>query len=146
VHEGKDVLKRHSLLGMLKAIYRPQGIVPRLVHRLDKDTSGMLIAVKKDTTARRLEGLFASGDVDKEYVCLLVGRLQENEGTIDLRLPGREGKLVRSNSIQGRQEILGNDLGSRQDHHRSDASNPCAFRAVRPPGRDGRPARGFFIQ
>ena len=96
VHEGKDVLKRHSLLGMLEAIYRPQGIVPRLVHRLDKDTSGMLIAVKKDTTARRLEGLFASGGVDKEYVCLLVGRLQENEGTIDLRLPGREGKLVRA--------------------------------------------------
>jgi 23S rRNA pseudouridine955/2504/2580 synthase len=96
VHEGKDVLKRHSLLGMLEAIYRPQGIVPRLVHRLDKDTSGMLIAVKKDTTARRFEGLFASGSVDKEYVCLLVGRLQENEGTLDLRLPGREGKLVRA--------------------------------------------------
>ena len=96
VHEGKDVLKRHSLLGMLEAIYRPQGIVPRLVHRLDKDTSGVLIAVKKDTAARRLEGLFASGSVDKEYVCLLVGRLQENEGTIDLRLPGREGKPVRA--------------------------------------------------
>src|SRR5262245_7875001 len=96
VHEGKDVLKRHSLSGMLETMYLPQGIVPRLVHRLDKDTSGVLIAAKKDTTARRLEGLFASGSVDKEYVCLLVGRLQENEGAIDLRLPGREGKPVRA--------------------------------------------------
>ena len=96
VHEGKDVLKRHSILGMLEAKYRPQGIAPRLVHRLDKDTSGVLIAVKKEATARQFEGLFADGGVEKEYVCLLVGRLQQNEGVIDLQLSGREGKAVRA--------------------------------------------------
>ena len=96
VHEGKDVLKRHSILGMLEAKYRPQGIAPRLVHRLDKDTSGVLIAAKKEATARQFEGLFADGGVEKEYVCLLVGRLQQNEGTIDLQLSGREGKAVRA--------------------------------------------------
>ena len=36
------------------------------------------------------------GRVEKEYLCLLVGRLQQNEGTIDLSLPGREGKPVRA--------------------------------------------------
>ena len=96
VHEGKDVLKRHSILGMLEARYRPQGIASRLVHRLDKDTSGVLIAAKKEATARQFEGLFADGGVEKEYVCLLVGRLQQNEGTIDLQLSGREGKTVRA--------------------------------------------------
>ena len=96
VHEGKDVLKRHSILGMLEAKYRRQGVAPRLVHRLDKDTSGVLIAVKKETTARQFEGLFADGGVEKEYVCLLVGRLQQNEGAIDLQLSGREGKAVRA--------------------------------------------------
>jgi 23S rRNA pseudouridine955/2504/2580 synthase len=96
VHEGKDVLKRHSILGMLEAKYRPQGIAPRLVHRLDKDTSGVLIAVKREATASQLESLFADGGVEKEYVCLLVGRLQQNEGTIDLQLSGREGKAVRA--------------------------------------------------
>ena len=96
VHEGKDVLKRHSILGMLEARYRPQGIASRLVHRLDKDTSGVLIAAKKEATARQFEGLFADGGVEKEYVCLLVGRLQQNEGTIDLQLSGREGKAVRA--------------------------------------------------
>jgi 23S rRNA pseudouridine955/2504/2580 synthase len=96
VHEGKGVLKRNSLLGMLEARYRSQGIAPRLVHRLDKDTSGVLIAAKKETTARQLESLFAHGSVEKEYVCLLVGRLRENEGTIDVQLPGREGKPVRA--------------------------------------------------
>jgi 23S rRNA pseudouridine955/2504/2580 synthase len=96
VHEGKDVLKRHSILGMLEARYRPQGIASRLVHRLDKDTSGVLIAAKSEATARQFEGLFADGGVEKEYVCLLVGWLQQNEGVIDLQLSGREGKAVRA--------------------------------------------------
>ena len=94
VHEGKDVLKRHSLLGILETIYRPQGIVPRLVHRLDKDTSGLLIAAKKEEIARQFESRFAEGSVQKEYVCLLAGRLHQDEGTIDFRLSGREGKPV----------------------------------------------------
>jgi 23S rRNA pseudouridine955/2504/2580 synthase len=81
---------------MLEARYRPQGIAPRLVHRLDKDTSGVLLAAKKEETAKQFESLFADDDVDKEYVCLLVGRLQQNEGTLDFRLPGRQGKSVRA--------------------------------------------------
>lgn len=96
VHEGKDVLKRDSILGMLEARYRPQGIAPWLVHRLDKDTSGVLLAAKKEETANRFERLFADDGVEKEYVCLLVGRLLQNEGTLDLRLPGRQGKSVRA--------------------------------------------------
>ena len=96
VHEGKDVLKRHSLLGMLETMYRPQGIAPRLIHRLDKDTSGVLVAAKREETAREFESLFAEGSMQKEYICLLVGRLQQDEGTIDFRLSGREGKPVRA--------------------------------------------------
>jgi 23S rRNA pseudouridine955/2504/2580 synthase len=96
VHEGKDILKRHSILGILEARYRPHGVLPRLVHRLDKDTSGVLLAAKNEVIARQLESLFAEGRVEKEYACLLVGRLRENEGTVDLRLPGREGKPVRA--------------------------------------------------
>jgi 23S rRNA pseudouridine955/2504/2580 synthase len=94
VHEGKDVLKRYSILGMLESRYRPQGIAPRLVHRLDKDTSGVLLAAKNRETLRQLEETFAKGRVEKEYLCLLVGRLQQNEGTLDFPLPGREGKPV----------------------------------------------------
>ena len=96
VHEGKDVLKRNSILGILEARYRSQGIAPRLVHRLDKDTSGVLLAPKKEEIARQFESLFADGAVEKEYVCLLIGRLQQDEGTIDFPLSGREGKAVRA--------------------------------------------------
>lgn len=94
VHEGKDVLKRHSVLGKLEAKYRPQGVTPRLVHRLDKDTSGVLVVAKNEQTAKHLEERFANENVDKQYMSLLVGRLQENQGTIDLPVPGRAGKPV----------------------------------------------------
>jgi 23S rRNA pseudouridine955/2504/2580 synthase len=96
VHEGKDVLKRHSILGILEAKYCARGITPRLIHRLDKDTSGLLLTAKNEETAKQFERLFADGSVEKKYECLLVGRLQQNEGILDFPLPGRDGKLVRA--------------------------------------------------
>lgn len=96
VHEGKETLKRESVLGILEAIYRPRAIIPKLVHRLDRDTSGLLVVAKNDAAARRLEMLFEQGKVAKDYLCLLVGRLSTNEGRIDLPLPGREGKPARA--------------------------------------------------
>jgi 23S rRNA pseudouridine955/2504/2580 synthase len=96
VHEGKGLLKRHSLLGMLEARYRSQGIAPRLVHRLDKDTSGVLLVAKSEGTAKQLEELFAREKLGKEYLCLLVGRLQHDQGTIDFPLPGRAAQPVRA--------------------------------------------------
>jgi 23S rRNA pseudouridine955/2504/2580 synthase len=94
VHEGKDVLKRYSILGKLETKYRPQGVTPRLVHRLDKDTSGVLLVAKNEPTAKHLEARFANESVDKQYISLLVGRLQENQGTLNFPLPGRAGKPV----------------------------------------------------
>jgi 23S rRNA pseudouridine955/2504/2580 synthase len=96
VHEGKGVLKRHSLLGILEARYRLQGVAPILVHRLDKDTSGVLLIAKNEGTAKQLEGLFASEKLEKEYLCLLVGRLQHDQGSIDFALPGRATQPVRA--------------------------------------------------
>lgn len=94
VHEGKTVSRKQSLLGILEAGYRERGVKPRLVHRLDQDTSGLLLAAKDERTAQELEKAFASRAVEKEYLCLVVGRLAENSGTIDLPLPGRDGRPV----------------------------------------------------
>lgn len=96
VHEGKTVSKRESVLGVLESRYRDSGIKPVLVHRLDKDTSGLLMIAKTQQTANELEKCFASGCVEKEYLCLVAGRLPSNDGKIDFPLPGREGKLVRA--------------------------------------------------
>lgn len=97
VHEGKQVARRRSVIGALENRYRTQGVSPRLVHRLDKDTSGVLIVAKNDSIRAELETLFAEEkDIRKEYVCLLVGRLQDDRGTIDFPLAGRDGKPVRA--------------------------------------------------
>ena len=78
VHEGKSVLKQYSLLGMLEARYRPQGIAPRLVHRLDKDTSGVLIAAKNESTAESI-GKFICRWNRGERVSMLVDRTASAE-------------------------------------------------------------------
>jgi 23S rRNA pseudouridine955/2504/2580 synthase len=67
------------------------------VHRLDRDTSGVLLIAKDEVTAGELEAIFAAGkEAQKEYLCLVAGRLQDNQGRIDLPLPGREGVPVRA--------------------------------------------------
>jgi 23S rRNA pseudouridine955/2504/2580 synthase len=99
VHEGKSVSKNRSLLGMLEARYRPEGIVPRLVHRLDLQTSGLLLAAKNEAAAEELEQKFEEGEVDKQYLVLLVGQVRPREGKIDLPLPGRQGKPVSALTI-----------------------------------------------
>ncbi|HEY5599844.1 MAG TPA: pseudouridine synthase, partial [Candidatus Manganitrophaceae bacterium] len=75
VHEGKEILKRHSLLGHLETAYRTKGVQPLLVHRLDKETSGLLLVAKNQETSERLETLIEEGGVDKEYLLLVTGRL-----------------------------------------------------------------------
>lgn len=94
VHEGKGILKRDSVLGMLESAYRPRGVTPRLAHRIDKETSGLLVAAKNDQAAGQLEALFAKSDVEKEYLALVAGRLNPKRGTIQIPLPGRDGRPV----------------------------------------------------
>jgi 23S rRNA pseudouridine955/2504/2580 synthase len=96
VHEGKTISKRASILGVLESRYRGSETKPRLIHRLDKDTSGLLLIAKNGQTAEELIKAFESREVVKQYACLVVGRLSSNEGKIDLPLPGREGHLVRA--------------------------------------------------
>jgi 23S rRNA pseudouridine955/2504/2580 synthase len=97
VHEGKQVLKRHSVIGAIESKYRKQGISPSLVHRLDRDTSGVLVIAKDEQTAAELESIFADDkNADKQYLCLVAGRVQDNYGRIDFALPGRDGAPVRA--------------------------------------------------
>lgn len=94
VHEGKDILKRNSILGMLEESYRSRGIAPRLAHRIDKDTSGLLVAAKNAKTAEKLKAMFEKSHVEKEYLALVIGRLYPKHGTIQFPLPGRDGRPV----------------------------------------------------
>jgi RluA family pseudouridine synthase len=96
VHEAKTISQHRTLLGLLEKKYRGAPFKPRLVHRLDKETSGVLLAAKNNDAAQEIESYFEAGKVKKEYLCMVAGRLPQNTGTIDFPLSGREGKPVRA--------------------------------------------------
>jgi 23S rRNA pseudouridine1911/1915/1917 synthase len=56
---------------------------PGVVHRLDKDTSGVIVLAKHDRALRGLQGQFKRREVRKIYVALLIGYLEQAEGVID---------------------------------------------------------------
>jgi 23S rRNA pseudouridine1911/1915/1917 synthase len=60
-----------------------------IVHRLDRDTSGLLVVAKTDDVHRRLQGLLRARRIEREYLALVEGRLPARAGTIDAPL-GRD--------------------------------------------------------
>jgi len=59
---------------------------PRLVHRLDKDTSGLLLIARTGQAAKRLGESFRDRETEKLYWAVVVGVPAKSEGTIDLPL------------------------------------------------------------
>ncbi len=55
---------------------------PGIVHRLDKDTSGIMVVAKNNYTHRKLSEAFKNREVEKKYHALLLGTLKEKEGRI----------------------------------------------------------------
>lgn len=96
VHEGKTVLKRDTIEAVIETKYRASEFRPRLVHRLDKDTSGLLLLAKSEGALAELENQFETGATEKEYLCVVAGRLHTNEGKIEFPLPGRDGTPARA--------------------------------------------------
>jgi 23S rRNA pseudouridine1911/1915/1917 synthase len=56
---------------------------PGVVHRLDRDTSGLLIVAKDDATHRALQEMLRRREIEREYLALVEGRPDARSGTID---------------------------------------------------------------
>ena len=56
---------------------------PGIVHRLDRDTSGLLVVAKGDEAHRRLKAALAAREIVREYLALVEGRPPARSGTID---------------------------------------------------------------
>ncbi|MBM3934139.1 MAG: RluA family pseudouridine synthase [SAR202 cluster bacterium] len=70
---------------------------PGIVHRLDKDTSGLLVIAKTDEAHRRLTAQFMEREVTKVYLALVHGSLKQDEATIDApigRHPGDRKRMA----------------------------------------------------
>ena len=59
---------------------------PQLIHRLDKDTSGVLLLSRKPDTTRRLAEAFKNRDVKKIYWALVIGHMPKKAGSINAPL------------------------------------------------------------
>jgi 23S rRNA pseudouridine1911/1915/1917 synthase len=59
---------------------------PGIVHRLDKDTSGVMVAAKTDAAHAGLSALFAAHDIERVYRALTRGAPEPRSGTIETRL------------------------------------------------------------
>ncbi len=56
----------------------PEGhLRPGIVHRIDKDTSGLLVVAKDAATREALKTLFASHDIEREYIAIVIGTLKD---------------------------------------------------------------------
>lgn len=105
--QGGSRLTRH-LDGMLDALRFGSPEKPRLVHRLDKDTSGVLLLARHSPAARFLSNAFRGKDIRKIYWAVVVGVPAPEQGTIDLalaKLPGPHGEKVMAGVPDGKKAI-----------------------------------------
>ena len=78
---------------------------PGIVHRLDKDTSGTIVVAKHENALRNLQTQFKSRKVEKRYIALVEGKIEEDQGRIIAPL-GRDPRNRKRQAV-----ILGESAG-----------------------------------
>jgi len=83
------------------------GVRPGIIHRLDKNTSGLLLVAKADPTARRLREQLADRKITKIYHAVVCGHMLDDSGTIDLPIGRsiRERKRMVVTNVRSREAI-----------------------------------------
>jgi 23S rRNA pseudouridine1911/1915/1917 synthase len=73
----------NALLHHLTSLSKVSGdLRPGIVHRLDKETSGLIVVAKNDAAHRKLSTQFAAREVKKKYVALVHGWVKKDSGTL----------------------------------------------------------------
>lgn len=121
IHEDRDIFilnkpsgfavqggskTHHHLDGLLMGLGAELGERPLLVHRLDRDTSGVIVIAKRRSVAAALGKLFATRAVKKTYWALVKGVPKPAQGRIEVALikaKGPEGDRMRA-SREGEEE------------------------------------------
>jgi 23S rRNA pseudouridine1911/1915/1917 synthase len=73
---------------------------PGIVHRLDKDTSGLMVVARGDRAHRELARAVKAREVEREYTALVEGHLGSRSGTIDAPL-GRHRRQRTKRAVKG---------------------------------------------
>ena len=80
---------------------------PGIVHRLDKDTSGLLVVAKDDFTHAKLAEQFSKHSAEREYHAICWGKFDKNEGTIETYITRskRDRKVFTVSDSEGKKAI-----------------------------------------
>ncbi len=106
--QGGTGTERHidGLLDALRFGYEER---PRLVHRLDKDTSGLLLIARTGMAAKKLSESFRDRETEKLYWAVVVGVPAKATGIIDLplakKMAGRDRELMQVDEEEGLRAI-----------------------------------------
>ncbi len=93
----------NALMGKFK-LSNKDNIRPGIVHRIDKDTSGLLVVAKNDEIHDKLSEMIKNKEVERKYIALVDGVINHETGTIDAPI-GRD--------INNRQKMMVTDLNSK---------------------------------
>jgi 23S rRNA pseudouridine1911/1915/1917 synthase len=94
-HRGETLV---GLLGELAG--GGEGSRPGIVHRLDKDTSGLMLVARNDSSQQALAAQIKDRQVVREYLALIEGALESRSGTIDAPL-GRDRRRRTRRAVRG---------------------------------------------
>jgi 23S rRNA pseudouridine1911/1915/1917 synthase len=98
----------HHCAGQLSGI---GGVArPGIVHRIDKDTSGLIVAAKHDRAHEGLAKQFAAHSIDRRYIAIATGRPVPANGTVD-------AELGRSTTNRKKMAVVGEGRGKRAVTH-----------------------------
>lgn len=78
---------------------------PGIVHRLDKDTSGLMLVAKNEFTHERLTNMIGNKEVERKYLAIVDGVIKSDTGTIDAPI-GRD--------INNRQKMAVTDVNAKE--------------------------------
>lgn len=112
-HTLVNALLYHSPLSTINGEFRPG-----IVHRIDKDTSGLLMVAKNDMAHRSLAAQLKAKTNEREYVALVHGVIKEEQGTIDAPL-GRSPKDRKKQAVvaDGRHAVTHFKVLKRYQHY-----------------------------
>ncbi len=80
---------------------------PGMVHRLDRDTSGVMVIARTDESFRILKSLFKTRDVEKTYWAIACGVMKEKQGTIAFPIGRLAAMPLKRGVADGRRDVRG---------------------------------------
>ncbi len=124
VHGGSGV--RAGVIEGLRMLFPERGFI-ELAHRLDRDTSGVLLIACNRRTLLALHDAFRDGEVEKHYDLLVHGRWPSGERRVQLPLARRSGEGVR-------RLVMADDTGKSADtiFERRKVNGACSWLCAKP--------------